>query len=73
MARLTLEDLYRAIEAHPRYYAEWQDGVPARQSVRIRLVDELPPVRTEVFELLGGKELALDIDEEGRVVAVEIV
>lgn len=73
MARLTLDDLYSAIEAHPRYYAEWQDDIPARQSVRIRMVEKLPSVRSEVLELVGGKELVLDMDDEGRVVAIEIV
>lgn len=72
MARLTLGDLYSAIEAHPRYYADWQDDVPARQSVRIRVADDLPLVRSEVFELLGGKELVLDVNADGQVVAFEI-
>ena len=72
MARLTLDDLYSAVAAHPRYYAEWQDDIPARQSLRIPFTDQLPPVESEVFEMVGGKELILDIDREGKVIAIEI-
>ena len=73
MAQLRLDELFSAVEAHPRYLVEWQDGIPAHQSLRVRATEELPSIRSEVFAMLGGKELVVDFDAEGRVAAIEIV
>lgn len=72
MAVLTLSDLLEAIERHPAYLRQWEDGVPARESLRIILSTEPTRVRSEVFEARDGTEVVLDLDGEGKVAGIEI-
>lgn len=73
MARLSLSDLLDAVQRHPSYPGAWEDGVPARQSLRIILSREPVPVRSEVFPTRDGLEVVLDIDEAGNVAAIEFL
>ena len=73
MARLTLQELFDAIERHPDYLSKWHGGVSARELLRIVLTEERVYVQSEVMDASDGREVVLDVDPKGRVAAVEFV
>ena len=73
MAEVSFAELVEALKAHPDY-VKWKQEVPADQALYIAFDDRGPnSVESEVFETVGGRQVVLDVDKDGRVRGVEIV
>ena len=73
MARLTYEELLRAIVDHPEY-PQWKMDVPPRDALRILFVKGGPGSVRDVkgWQTALGLDVYLEFDERGLVTGLEI-
>ena len=71
MARITFEELVRAVE-EASDYKKWEGGVPADKALYIRLTPiQQESLESRVFDGIDGSHVILDLDREGRVCGIE--
>jgi hypothetical protein len=72
MAQLDFDRQLKVLHAHPDY-GQFELGVPPKQAFRLVFGEvEGPSPAADVFEIVGGRELVIRKDRDGRVRSIEI-
>jgi hypothetical protein len=72
MARLTISELIRILQEHPRYM-EFEGGVDARHALSVVFGPGDPMARgADVLEAVDGKEVIINKNRADRVTSIEI-
>jgi hypothetical protein len=73
VAQVTLAELIEILKQHASYPAR-ELGVPAEQALYVSFGEREPgSVESTVMDIVGGHQLVIDRDKDGRVRGIEIV